>query len=1043
MKAVFLITLTLLALGLNAQFAEQWIFSSSAGTYTEITAGTILGTAVEGSVGAASLDDVLYVLPENTIPWMFEFDGEYYTGLTASTNGQVIIGGSTYLGHNPLSSTVVASGCVALVARDLQGLVTAGTLGEMRYEVVGTAPLREFVIQWKNFKKYGTANNNESYNFQLRLQETTNRIRIVYGTMTVNTTNGSPQVGLRGSSNADYMGRTTTTDWTQSTAATVNNATMTLTTAVAPTSGLQYDFDMAAPSNPPNPAIAIGPIDGTQNVPIQQGLAWASGGGQTLGYKISFGTDNPPTNIENATDLGNVFSYQPASVLAYDTDYFWIIVPFNEAGDTQNVPVWSFRTKPDPTIYQIPYYQSFNSPPGALPTDWDVLVQGNASVSMDGGYVTMNITDQADPGLICLSAPPLDEDLSLTNLRLRFTSQGGGFIKVGMISDPYSLDSFELIQRIAKPGGTSWIEYIIHFDQYSGTNRMPAFIVDEYGSQTIDNVYIETRPLNDLALGTLGGNYNPHVGIGEIYTLQIRNLGTNPQTQYQVKLMNGPSELVTLPGPPLAPSESALIRIPWTPSNAGNHSLKGVITPSQDEVTVNNSTPVMPVSVSNDPNYTFVLGTGASYSNYPINLSNRASKYQVIIPGQNIGTPMSIFALTLYSFFTEAAPGSHVKLWLANTTQSDLSQGFIPVEDFTLVFDGTMNFAMGVNNVFFPFAELPQAFQYTGGNLALMAYKSYNVLEYSDQNRFASFDINWGQARYLGSSLDNINPETQGGIIVDKAPKIAFHASAELVGLLRGALLDLNNHPIPGVTIQLTGNPDVVTNQFGAFEFDYLTEGPYTISCSVTGYENYSQQLNIPAGEVIIHNISPEPLFSVGTVAGFVKNIHGVAIAGALLQNEEFYTHSDAAGNYVLNLPVGTGSITVTAGDYYPQTISNVIVQENQTTTLNITMIHPTANDDQFAGVPVTSISGNFPNPFNPSTTIEFNLAKASFTRLEIYNVKGQLVRTLAREELRTGKYELVWNGRDDTGCEVSSGIYFVKLSHDGKSYSRKMMLMK
>lgn len=537
MKLFVLFTLMLMALSLNAQFADQWIFNSSIGTYTEITGGTVMGTAVEGSVGAASLDDVLYVLPTGTIPWLFEFDGAQYSGLAVSSNGQVILGGSTYLGHIPLSSTVVAAGCIALVARDLQGLVTAGTLGEMRYQVVGNAPMREFVVQWKNFKKYGSANNNESYNFQLRLQESTNRIRIIYGNMTVNTTSSTVQVGLRGSTNAHFMGRTTTTNWQQSTAATVNTATMTLVSTVAPPLGLQYDFELAAPSTPPNPAIAITPLDGTQNVSIQQNLVWESGGGQTLGYKISFGTDNPPTNIENATNLGNVLSYQPAQLLAFDTEYFWKVVPFNEAGDTQNVTIWSFRTKADPTINQIPYYQNFNTT-GALPPDWDAFVQGNATISGSGGFVTMNVTDQGNPGVAILSSPPLAESIALNNLRVRFSLQEGGFLKVGMIADPYAIDSFEHIQTVANPTGATWNEYIVHFDNYSGTSRYIAFMMDDFGILKVDNVYIEARPLNDLALGTLGGNYNPHIGVAELYTVQIRNLGTNPQTQYQIKLMN-------------------------------------------------------------------------------------------------------------------------------------------------------------------------------------------------------------------------------------------------------------------------------------------------------------------------------------------------------------------------------------------------------------------------------------------------------------------------------------------------------------------------
>ena len=1036
MKYFVMLALILFAVGLSAQFADQWVFNSSIGTYTEITGGTIMGTAVEGSVGAASLDDVLYELPTGTIPWQFWFDGEHYSGLTVSSNAQVIIGGSTYLGHTPLSSSVVASGCIALLARDLQGLVTAGSLGEMRYQVVGTAPNREFVVQWKNFKKYGTANNNESYNFQLRLQEGTHRIRINYGLMTVNATNGNPQVGLRGSSNANYMGRTTTTDWMQSTAATINTATMTLTTTVAPALGLQYDFTLAAPPNPPNPAIAITPLDAAQNVAIQTSLVWESGGGETIGYRISFGTDNPPTNIENNTDLGNVLLYQPAQVLTYDTEYFWKITPYNEVGETQNVVVWSFRTKTDPTIFQLPYSQNFSSP--ILPADWAVYMQGSATISVLGGFVTMSISEL--PGLVCLTAPPLDNSISLQNLRLRFASQDAGAIKVGMMSDPMAIDSFELLEIVTKPSGTAWLEYVVNLGTYTGTSRYIAFLVDAIGQQKIDNVFIETKPLNDLAIGSLGGNYNPRVGITELYTVQIRNLGSNSQTNYQVKLLNGTVELVSVAGIPLAASQSTLIRIPWTPVNAINHSLKAVLTLSQDEIVANNSSAVMTVTVSNDPNYSFVLGTGTLFANYPIDTTFRASKYQTIYQTQSFGTPMNISGISFYTFFSEAAAQIPIKLWVANTTQSDLSQGFIPIQELTLVYDGLMNFAQGSNLAYFPFT---QPFAYNGGNIAVMALRGYTETTYSAQNRFASFSAGYAQSRLMTSSLDDILPSSQGGIIVDKAPKIAFHGSVSSIGHLRGVLLDFNNHPIPDVTIHLSGRPDVVTNQFGAYEFMYYPAGTYTLSCNVLGYNDYSQQISLPTGQVIVHNILPVPYFSIGSVAGYVRTTQGVPIAGAMLISEDFYTHSDSAGNYVLNLPIGTHNITITANEYHPQSINNVIVTENNTTTLNITLIHESDNEDPLAQIPITTISGNFPNPFNPSTTIKYSLAKTAHATIEIFNIKGQVVKTLVDGERSAGNHEARWNGLDDNGRKVSSGIYLIRLKHDGKTASRKMMLMK
>ena len=87
----------------------------------------------------------------------------------------------------------------------------------------------------------------------------------------------------------------------------------------------------------------------------------------------------------------------------------------------------------------------------------------------------------------------------------------------------------------------------------------------------------------------------------------------------------------------------------------------------------------------------------------------------------------------------------------------------------------------------------------------------------------------------------------------------------------------------------------------------------------------------------------------------------------------------------------------------------------------------------------------NFPNPFNPDTTIKYDLAESADVTLQIYNVLGQVVRTLvASEAQNAGRYQIRWNGMDDRGVSVSSGIYFYKISADGKFQNvRKLMLLK
>ncbi|MCP4723999.1 MAG: T9SS type A sorting domain-containing protein [bacterium] len=85
----------------------------------------------------------------------------------------------------------------------------------------------------------------------------------------------------------------------------------------------------------------------------------------------------------------------------------------------------------------------------------------------------------------------------------------------------------------------------------------------------------------------------------------------------------------------------------------------------------------------------------------------------------------------------------------------------------------------------------------------------------------------------------------------------------------------------------------------------------------------------------------------------------------------------------------------------------------------------------------------NYPNPFNPSTTIRFDLPTYSHVNLVIYNVSGEVVRTLANENFGFGNHRIVWDGRDDLGRQVSSGIYFYRLTAGRFTAVKKMLLIK
>ena len=89
------------------------------------------------------------------------------------------------------------------------------------------------------------------------------------------------------------------------------------------------------------------------------------------------------------------------------------------------------------------------------------------------------------------------------------------------------------------------------------------------------------------------------------------------------------------------------------------------------------------------------------------------------------------------------------------------------------------------------------------------------------------------------------------------------------------------------------------------------------------------------------------------------------------------------------------------------------------------------------------SLSQNRPNPFNPSTEIEFQLPTAGGVNLTIYNLLGQQVRRLVQDEHEAGTYKVIWNGEDPLGRQVSSGIYLYRFESAGLVQTRRMLLMK
>ncbi|PKN72550.1 MAG: hypothetical protein CVU50_06740 [Candidatus Cloacimonetes bacterium HGW-Cloacimonetes-3] len=519
MKKLLLITvLCMLAAFGFAQLMSEYSFAYSAGTYTEITGGTVLGTTTS--------DDQKFVTPLTPaggtgttgigfpIGFNFTFGGVVYDRVAINNNGWISLGQSALTpsinmastsSYFPLGSTSTISptqlvGRIAGMSLDLQGQ----TDSELRIETVGTDPDQELVVQWKNYREYGSSG--QSYNFQIRLQQNGNKVVVTYGTVTNGATPFVAQAGLRNepaTPATNFKNLSTTTDWTNPAVGGTAAAQLTLSDAVYPPSGTIYTWAPPVAGLPPNPAALVSPADAGTGVFPEATLNWASGGGIPTGYKLYFGTDDPPTNIENGTDMLDVTTYDPDGLMPFDATYYWQVVPYNEIDDASDCPIWSFTTISDPTVFsdELPYMENFDTVTiPTLPYGWttrvtDVSTYGYVK-TVATGYSTPNrvaFYNSSDTASDLILISPLI-DPALNTLRVKFWATGGtGYtLQVGTVDVSGQSAVFTSVQTVNVASG--WAQYSVSLAAYAGTNQYIAFRHghgDTYRTIYIDDVSIE------------------------------------------------------------------------------------------------------------------------------------------------------------------------------------------------------------------------------------------------------------------------------------------------------------------------------------------------------------------------------------------------------------------------------------------------------------------------------------------------------------------------------------------------------------------------
>jgi len=259
-----------------------------------------------------------------------------------------------------------------------------------------------------------------------------------------------------------------------------------------------------------------------------------------------------------------------------------------------------------------------------------------------------------------------------------------------------------------------------------------------------------------------------------------------------------------------------------------------------------------------------------------------------------------------------------------------------------------------------------------------------------------------------------------------------------------------------------------LTDDTGAYEIN-APAGEYYALCMIGGpdapagyMEFYDNALTIEEAtpltleeNVAIENINfgvpmnPATVGAAGSyVTGLVIDLNGdpVQNASVTVRDEQGNAlgtvATDAQGMYQVDETLSGSVYTVEAQTQNSQSTSAEFTHEGLVSVVNLEFANTAQTENNIPSAGILS-ARNEPNPFNPQTSILLNMPATASVKLNVYNARGQLIRTLVDGQLYAGSHSITWNGTDNNGRAVSSGLYFYRVDSQGQSIVRKMALLK
>lgn len=436
--------------------------------------------------------------------------------------------------------------------------------------------------------------------------------------------------------------------------------------------------------------------------------------------------------------------------------------------------------------------------------------------------------------------------------------------------------------------------------------------------------YDQTGPMSNIAEALVPGDdlaataittteFYGMVGSPLSLEVTVFNNGVNTQSAYRVKLMSedGPTELAYQDfTTPIASNTSEVLTVSWTPTTDGVYQVYGEVYFAADQNPDNNACDPLEMYIVPATMNLVEVGddetTSSSY-NLPLSMYYKNSVTEELYFTDEMHLQSGTISAIVYkNTFATDLPNKPVKIWMAHTTAADLTGGWLPSLDYTLVFDGLVDFPSGVNYIVIP---LDTPFSYTGGTFATRVNRPMDTAYFSSSDKFfyTLGDTHPDRSRYLRSDSTEYDPLAPSGTgtLLDYAPNTifmvenaVFQQQAELEGhvYVEGTMT-----PIEGATVTLSEGVSTTTDATGYYFFGLWETVTVDVTASMMDYYDETvADVDLTVGTTVTQDLYLTPLPDI-TVSGYVtSNDYPAGLEGATINLYGYhdYTTTSGVGGY-------------------------------------------------------------------------------------------------------------------------------------------------